>query len=228
MRKIIICLYIIIFLTACSLNQNRLNKNIKENNTAENINDDTMLNILLSEINVRDIHDYYFPTNSFKFDQFTQSWYGGFLDVLDNVNLVNITGKNAIRFLCLRTFHKPFSIKIIWGKDDYPLLEFNLSNGSGGYSFGNIIKNTKKNVNSESINELLKMLDNNNFYNQPTIGSMPEGIISFDGSNWIIEVNINGNYHVLERGTGTIGRNVANEIGNYLIELSGEEIEDMY
>jgi len=173
----------------------------------------------------RDISDYYFPQNSFSErddqDAFRQSWYGKHLDVLDNGNRIFKNNFNIIRFTCLRTFHRPFSIKILWDKDNAKLV-YSMSNGAGGYSAGELIHHFEKELKKRQINNLLRRLKLFNFFNRPSVNDYS----GFDGSRWIIEVSLNGKYKVIDRWTPRIG--MASNIGRYIIKLSGEKIEDLY
>lgn len=175
----------------------------------------------------RNVSSYYFPKNTFSerdddLDAFIQTWYGRHLDVLDNENLIIMNDNiNVIRFTCLRTFHRPFSIKIIW-IDNNAILSFSMSDGAGGYDAGKLIIHFEKAINNNQINKLIKIINKNDFFNQPSIINNA----GLDGSRWIIEINIDGNYKVIDRWTPRRGIN--REIGNYLIRLSGEKINNLY
>jgi hypothetical protein len=189
-----------------------------------------IVNVLLfsqTDNRYRNISDYYFPQNSFSerddLDAFIQTWYGNHLDILDNERLVLVNNINAIRFTCLRTFHKPFSIKIIWNDTNEKLI-FNMSDGAGGYDTGILINHFEKILRNDQINKLVRMVNKYNFFNQPTI--INNGDFGLDGSQWIIEINIDGNYNVIDRWTPKSG--IAYYIGKYMIELSGVEIDNLY
>ncbi|MDR0322310.1 MAG: hypothetical protein LBI28_12485 [Treponema sp.] len=188
-------------------------------------------NAFIDNDHYRNISDYYFPKNSFSdsddLDAFVQTWYGEHLDVLDNENLIflnkglfkrflNKSKINVIRFTCLRTFHSPFSIKVIW--DNNAKLIYNMSNGAGGYSAGELINHFEKSLNNDQINNLTEIIHSYNIFNQPSV--IDES--GFDGSQWIIEINMDGNYKVIDRWSPK--RGMIYDIGKYLVELSGEEI----
>jgi hypothetical protein len=177
------------------------------------------------ESKYRNTSDFYFPKYSFSerdnLDAFIQTWYGKHLDVLDNENLIIVNNKNVVRFTCLRTFHKPFSIKIIWDNNNANLI-FNMSNGMGGYESGILMNQFQKTLKIDQINKLIEIININNIFNESTTID-DDG---FDGSQWIIEINISGKYKVIDRWTPKKG--VAYNIGIYLIELSGEKIENLY
>jgi hypothetical protein len=175
----------------------------------------------------RDISDYYFPRNSFSdrdvLEAMIQTWYGEHLDILDNENLVLVNNVNVIRFTCLRTFHRPFSIKIMWTNNNAKLF-FSMSDGAGGYDSGQLINHFEKEVNNNQINSLIRLINSSNVFNQST--TIADDANGRDGSQWIIEVNISGNYKVIDRWSPR--RGVAYDIGTYLIELSGEMINNLY
>jgi hypothetical protein len=171
----------------------------------------------------RNISDYYFPENSFfeedNLDLFVQNWYGNALDVLDNEILIHKNNITIIRFTCLRSFHKPFSIKVIWDNNNAKLI-FSMSDGMGGYEVGKLISHFEKYLSNDQINKLLESI--NIIFDQPT--KIEE--YGLDGSQWIIEININGRYKVVDRWSPKSG--VVYNIGKYLIELSGEKICELY
>jgi hypothetical protein len=97
-----------------------------------------------------------------------------------------------------------------------------MSDGAGGYDAGKLIIHFEKAINNNQINKLIKIINKNDFFNQPSIINNA----GLDGSRWIIEINIDGNYKVIDRWTPRRGIN--REIGNYLIRLSGEKINNLY
>jgi len=167
----------------------------------------------------------YFPQNSFhkdlEMDIFTQNWYASHLDVLDGVNIQIKSSMNAVRFTCLRTFHKPFMIKASWNKDKAKL-EFRMSSGAGGYEPGKLIIDRIKIITRQDIVLIVNLLIKYDFFNQPE--TMDE--LGCDGSQWIIEANIKGKYKVADRWSPENGVNF--EIGNTLIKMSGEKIDELY
>jgi hypothetical protein len=174
----------------------------------------------------RDISKYYFPKNSFHekdgLDAFVQGWYGSQIDILDGEILIDIQNKNVIRFTCLRTFHNPFSIKVTWDNSFNIVLEYSLADGAGGYRPGVVIKHSVKEISKNELNYLLNLISQQHFYDQETVVDDN----GHDGSQWIIEINIDGRYKVVDRWTPRSGLNYS--IGIYLIEISGEKIENLY
>jgi hypothetical protein len=176
----------------------------------------------------REVSDYYFPLNTFSergnVEAQLQTWYGRNLDVLDNENLTRLGANiNALRFICLRAFHRPFSIKLLWTADNAKL-EYSMSDGRGGYEPGELTTHFSRMIGRNQIDELMRLVNRHDLFNQPTVLSSDRG--GMDGSKWILEANINGQYKVIDRWTPNSGINYI--IGNYLITLSGERIDNLY
>ncbi|MCL2720747.1 MAG: hypothetical protein FWD47_05355 [Treponema sp.] len=222
--KIILIVIITLFVISCIPKDNHPNDCENKKNIPEYIQD---YKVYLEELaNNQNISSYYFPKNTFhnndSIDAFTQNWYGEHLDILDNEIIYLLNNINIIRFTCLRTFHKPFSIKIVWNNN--AKLYFNMSNGAGGYNAGELIMHFEKILNNSQINIVLDILNKYDFFNQMTNEELD--FIGLDGSKWIIEANINNKYKIIHRWTPESG--IAYDIGKYLIELSGERIVNLY
>ncbi|MDR0510470.1 MAG: hypothetical protein LBH06_05200 [Rikenellaceae bacterium] len=140
----------------------------------------------------RSVSDYYFPKNSFSTDNdsdaFRQIWYGKHLDVLDREKLT--VHQNAIRFTYLRTFHGPFSIKTTWNGSEKTVLTFSMSNGAGGYGAGILTTRFRRKLTAAQLGELIGLTKKYDIFDQPSTIEEPV----CDGSQWIIEINIDGKY----------------------------------
>lgn len=152
---------------------------------------------------------------------YSDKWYSEQLMALGESSLRDNTNQ-TYRFTCIRSFHAPFTIKIDVLADGTGTLSFAMCEQPIGSSGGEITKTAKKELSKEQIDTLLQSIDKKDFWNLPT--SIDN--LGLDGSEWIVEgVNI-GRYHIVERWSPDEG--TIYELGKLFIELSGEEIKDLY
>ena len=97
-----------------------------------------------------------------------------------------------------------------------------MSNDSGAIAIAGqeieIIKHKEIKLKKDQIENILKFLEDNKFYDMET-SEISYGV---DGDTWLIETNINGLYKVIERRNPEEG--FIFDLGKYLILLSKEEI----
>ena len=170
----------------------------------------------------------YFPLQKFKGDsiyvgygKFHIDWYSKHLRAMKEPLLFNKKpNKITYRFLWLRTFHNPVSIRIEKVNDSYSIT-WKLCDGEGGYEPGKLIINQTKKLDKQtwdSFNKLLKKLD---FWDLKTF---EVDIPGTDGSQWILEGVNNEYYHVVDRWT-PFGGNFF-DCCNFLISLTDLNSED--
>jgi hypothetical protein len=147
--------------------------------------------------------DYFFPRGIFSksnsdFDQFARHWYSESLMRMGEPSLscdpTNDT--ETYRFLWLRTFAHPISVRISRNLHNVSIEAFELS-GAGGYDPGHVSKHISKVVPASDWDRLEAALGRLNFWDLPTETSPTE--IGADGAEWIIEGQRSGTYHVLDR-----------------------------
>lgn len=172
----------------------------------------------------------YFPKGYFSFDekldQFIYSWYSGQLRALKEPSIYELYRDEKViiyRFLCLRTFHNPFSVRVHINDDGIAFLYYKRTDGAGGYDPGKLVESHMRVLNENEKEHLLNKIKNKKFWVLPAHLRKSTGC---DGSEWIIEGAKNGMYHLVDRWTPQSG-NIRN-LGLYFIKLAGVKIDKLY
>jgi len=121
-----------------------------------------------------------------------------------------------------RTFDNPVAIRLEINDNGSGTLNIKMSNGAGGYESGKIILNEKKKITKERVSAIIKFIEDIHFWNLPSRLETR----GFDGSEWIIELLLNGKYHLVNRWTPESGP--IRELGLQFIELSGLKVAEIY
>jgi hypothetical protein len=152
----------------------------------------------------------YFPKQSFdsdsKLNKFLDDYYTLELKLLGEAPFVGLSrnpSAHSYRFLWLRTFHHPISIRLDIQQDNTGILTTKVAGGAAGYprKGTQIIENTSRTLTSYEVNKFLSKVDQVKFWQVPSclVGDQT----GTDGSNWIIEAVRGGRYHVAARWTPT-------------------------
>lgn len=172
--------------------------------------------------------DYFFPQGLLHsaradLDDFVRAWYSGSLRVMKEPSLScgKIADSQVYRFLWLRTFHRPISIRITHSKNSTALVAVELT-GVGGYEPGSIARRIEKTVTTAEWKRLETVLSRTTFWNMPP--RPPELELGFDGAQWIIEGRRPGQYHVVDRWTPKKGS--YRDAGLYFLRLSGLSVPE--
>ena len=138
----------------------------------------------------------YGPNDSLR--NFTNKWYSKHLYTLGEPILFDKENEtlNIVRFTHLGTWSNPYSYRIEQEGTKY-ILTYNQTNGLGGYEVGTRVKHKTKEIEQKEWNQILKKMDEIDFWNIPT--QDPNMIL--DGSEWIFEALINGKYHFVTRNS---------------------------
>ena len=147
----------------------------------------------------------YFPLNIFTdtsiyvgYDTFHVEWYSKHLIAMEEPLMFNKKqDKSTFRFLWLRTFHNPISIRIDKKSDLYSLT-WKLCDGAGGYDPGKLVINKTKTIDKKTWDTFQGLLSKADYWNLQT---NEVEIIGTDGSQWILEATDKDNYHVVDRWT---------------------------
>ena len=146
----------------------------------------------------------YFP-EEIGISKFMNEWYSRHLFALEEpviytqLNQLNETNHSIYRFTCLRTFHRPFSIRIEMNeKNKRAYLFFRMSDGAGGYDPGNLIIYRDLALSRDEIENFVKVIGSYDYWAIPFEDNTVQGR---DGSEWIIEMLKNGKYHTITRWT---------------------------
>jgi hypothetical protein len=143
----------------------------------------------------------YFPLGTFRAS--TEKWYGGQLCAMREEPLARSPADEAYRFLWLRSFHHPVSVRIEASSGTSALVAVELD-GAGGYEPGTAKLRTERSLSEQQWTSLVAAINAATFWDVPTKDPTEEGI---DGAQWIIEGHRHGTYHVVERwspGSGPI------------------------
>ena len=168
--------------------------------------------------------DLYFP-EVIGITDFENGWYSHQLLALEEpiIYAQKDSYKTIYRFTCLRTFHNPFSIRIeIDEHEASAMLFFKMSSGAGGYDPGELMISEQKKLESEEFKSLVNVMGKYNYWELP----FEDGSLGLDGSEWIIELLEDNKYHAISRWTPSNCE--VYDLGNIFIELSGQNIEELY
>ncbi len=128
----------------------------------------------------------------------------------------NGTREFAYRFLWLRTFHHPISVRIQKSGPSTILRAVELD-GAGGYYPGRVLKEVNKELSQPELEAALAKLNKIGFWQMK---HDDEGLFrDLDGAAWILEGSQGGKYYWVNRQSSTSGsvRNVC----LYFLQLSG-------
>jgi hypothetical protein len=101
------------------------------------------------------------------------------------------------RFLWLRTFHKPMAVRIQKDGAAITLRVVRLS-GAGGYEPGHIEYDQTLTISASEWDAFLKLVGKSQFWDMPPAEKDADGL---DGSQWVLEGQAAGKYHVVDRWT---------------------------
>ena len=153
------------------------------------------------------------PENTIRFfpslPVFSDNWYSRHLKVMNEPALWQNTKGDVIRFLWLRTFDNPVSVKIE-KRGNKIILSWIITGGKGGYEPEKIITNKSKSLSLQQWNDCIALLNNAGYWDMSTIKEEKYEVIDIvlDGDQWILEANINKKYHIVDRPDGDSIRNL--------------------
>jgi hypothetical protein len=161
-----------------------------------------------------------FPTKTFGGSRGSiNEWYSKQLRAMNESSLLDISddGTEVYRFLWLRTFHHPVSVRLERDRYFAQLVSIEL-NGAGGYEPGTVWRTDNISVSDEQWVEFILLLNKATFWNQETHRRDDAGL---DGSQWVLEGVKDGRYHVVDRWSPVSGD--YREACLYLLKLSGRD-----
>ena len=153
---------------------------------------------------------------------FRRNWYSSQLEAMNEISLTaKLTPEEKfIRFLWLRSFDNPVSIRIEIDPGEQGMLFFVMADGAGGYAPGEISNSFSRQLTVTEIQELNSLLVNADICTSESRKSVP-----LDGAQWIFERRHGNNYCVIDRWSPKDDPYFA--LGIYLLDLAGfEESED--
>ena len=137
---------------------------------------------------------------------FTATWYSRHLQTMlePSFHVLSQDSKlHCYRFLWLRTFHQPITVRLDIGPNNAGLLTAKITDGQGGYESGRLIFNDSSDLTQNQVDTFLTALQELDFWNLPTLENANYMVI--DGSQWILEGVKNGRYHLLDRSSPSEG-----------------------
>lgn len=160
--------------------------------------------------------------NKIERETFSNDIFKIYLDIFQEQTLYQQLSYKIYRFTYLRTFDNPILIGLVNNNDSITIY-WKVTDGQGGYDFGQLVINENKQLSLIQWNDFEKIISENNFWN---LSSENNEIMGFDGSEWIIEGNDMKRYHIVKRWCGY----GIKKIGMYLINLTDLEIDpkDIY
>jgi hypothetical protein len=154
----------------------------------------------------------YFPPGVFDekargYSSKVDDWYSKHLKALGEPSLWELSQKDrtaeVYRFLWLRTFHHPVSVRIVIFAKAGPFgrarLLAKVATGAAGYKFGHVNRSRSTNLMDGSVRKLLERIESVKFWTQPAYTPVPADVVQLDGAEWIIEGIKGGQYHVIDR-----------------------------
>jgi hypothetical protein len=141
----------------------------------------------------------YFPPGALEDSQV--QWYSKQLKALHEPSLWELSQKDpnaeVYRFLYLRSFDHPISVRLILRKTGSGWLYAHMTSGTGGHAPGGIRRVNHSWQTHSKTQSLLASFDAAGFWALPTIETTSR--IGVDGAQWIFEGVRNGQYHVVDR-----------------------------
>ena len=105
---------------------------------------------------------------------------------------------SRIRFLWLRTFDNPVVVRMEKNGNGITLRR-KTAGGASGYEPGKIVANGSKTLSRQAWLEYMARLQKAGYW---LMGTIDKDLMSFDGSQWIPGVNLNGQCHLVDRWCG--------------------------
>jgi hypothetical protein len=99
------------------------------------------------------------------------------------------------RFLWLRSFHHPVSVRLIIQHDLTGKLVAKITGGAGGYEPGSLIRNESTPVGKQLTTQFLSQIVVSHYWELER-RSQPDGL---DGAQWILEAISDGHYQLVDR-----------------------------
>ena len=130
---------------------------------------------------------------------FENKWFSKHLNSMGELPIFSEKSKKdlrIVRYINLGTWSHPFIYRIEQ-VERKTVKVFKQTNGLGGYQPGRIIKEQDKIINSKIWDKIILKANNIDFWNMPTHDSK----YILDGEMWILEILIDGKYHIVTRNS---------------------------
>jgi hypothetical protein len=174
----------------------------------------------------------YFAAGTFQPDEAREKglakWYSRSLQEMDEPSFQSLVPANIeiYRFLWLRSFHPPISIRVWKCERDYCVSVKQLDS-IDRYIDGKFISsarlavNRTRPLNSDEWSGFLSLVEKARFWSLPTVDGEP---LANDGAAWVLEGAKEKKYHVVDRQSPQNGE--YREACVYLLKLSGLKVDE--
>jgi len=151
----------------------------------------------------------YFPTGVLSeypdLSDFEARWFARHLRAMAEPSLLEASKDKSVvayRFLWLRSFHNPMSIRVDISPTGTASLTTVVTGGKGGYEPGIVSKNEVTEISGKQLRPFIYQVDKIGFWSMKTVDDAMRGA---DGAVWILEGVKGGEYHVVKRWTPESG-----------------------
>lgn len=186
----------------------------------------------------------YFPDGAFSLKPdghcFKVRWYSKHLAAMNEPSLLDPLDENVrslYRFLWLRTFQEPISIRLVIHADGTGVLNAVMLDGAGGYDPGDVQARLRTTLTASTVDRFLDRLNTSDFWNR-TIDDRHLGywqltehsewmrtrVIGYDGAQWILEGREADRYNIFEQWSPRSGP--FRDLCLKLVRLSGIAVEE--
>jgi hypothetical protein len=157
----------------------------------------------------------YFPSGTLddtaQSSLFKEQWYSDQLRAFKEPSLWELSKtqkSQTYRFLWLRSFHRPISVRLDIHEDGTGLLTTKATDGQGGSKPGGLVLNKTRILTKEQTNWALDRIKEVGFWGLPTYEKPKESVgpngertvqIGVDGAQWILEGVKDGKYQATDR-----------------------------
>lgn len=134
------------------------------------------------------------------YSNYVNKAYSKQLSAMNEPSLLELSKKSHLkiyRFLWLRTFHHPISIRLTIKGDGTGELVAKMTSGAGGYEPGVLETNNVLQITKQKVLDFQKQIEKIAFWEMKSkieLGGL-------DGARWIIEGVKDGKYHLVDRWT---------------------------
>jgi hypothetical protein len=164
-------------------------------------------------------------------DNFRREWYSKHLVAMSEPILPESPGE-TYRFLWLRSFHHPVSVRVVCIDNACELTGLR-TDGQGGYAPGSVVERKTRRLSDAEIVSFREMLARAQFWRpQPVDDRLGDDRIVLDGAQWILEGRRGQTYHLRDvwspEKSGPYA--VFRELCLHLVRLSGLAVrqDDIY
>jgi hypothetical protein len=153
-----------------------------------------------------------------------ENWFSRHLWRMQEPSLADLSRNpdyHVYRFLWLRTFDEPVSVRLEIDPAGTCTLISKKTSGQGGYFTGRLVVNESRNLPRQTVSTFLEHLKKANFWYAEVVC---DG--GLDGAEWILEGAKGGSYHVARQWSPREGP--FREAALFLLELSGMKVGEIY